>query len=124
MNVADSSAWIEFLTDGPNAEDFDAILNDRAKLIVPTIAVYEVYRWMERERSVDHADAAVAVMTESTVVDLDLDLAIDAADLAAQHRLAMSDSIMLASAQRFDAILWTQDADFEGLPNVRYVPRA
>lgn len=124
MNVADTSAWIEFLIDGPNAERFAEILKDRAALIVPTIAVYEVYRWMERERSVDHADAAVAVMTESMIVDLDIDLAIDAADLAAQHRLAMADSIIFATAQRYDATLWTQDADFETLPNVRYLPRA
>lgn len=123
MNVADSSAWIEFLIEGPNAGHFAPILNDRAALIVPTIAVYEVYRWMERERSVDHADAAVAVMTESLIVDLDIDLAIDAADLAAEHHLAMADSIILATAQRYEATLWTQDADFEGLLNVRYLPR-
>ena len=123
MNVADSSAWIEFLIDGPNAGHFAPILNDRAALIVPTITVYEIYRWMERERSVDHADAAVAVMTESLIVDLDIDLAIDAADLAAEHRLAMADSIILATAQRYEATLWTQDADFEGLLNVRYLPR-
>ena len=123
MNVADSSAWIEFLIEGPNAGHFAPILNDRTALIVPTIAVYEVYRWMERERSVDHADAAVAVMTESLIVDLDIDLAIDAADLAAEHHLAMADSIILATAQRYEATLWTQDADFEGLLNVRYLPR-
>lgn len=124
MNVGDSSAWIEFLVDGPNAEHFAPILTDRAGLIVPTIAVYEVYRWMSRTHAVEQAEAAIAVMTESVIVDLDIDLAIDAADLAVQHRLAMADSIILATARRFDATLWTQDADFEGIPGVRYLARA
>lgn len=124
MNVADSSAWIEYLIDGPNADPFERVIIDRATLIVPTIAVFEVYRWMLRERGAEHADAAVAVMTESTLVDLDIDLAIDAADLAGIHKLAMADSIILATARRFEATLWTQDMDFKDLDNIRYLPRA
>jgi len=35
----------------------------------------------------------------------------------------MADSIMLATAQRSGAILWTQDVDFEGLPGVRFLAK-
>ena len=31
-----------------------------------------------------------------------------------QHRIALADSIMLETAQRRNATLWTQDADFVG----------
>jgi len=33
----------------------------------------------------------------------------------------MADSIMFASARAYGATLWTQDADFENVPGVRYV---
>jgi predicted nucleic acid-binding protein len=35
----------------------------------------------------------------------------------------MADSIMLATAQAWEATLWTQDADFAGIPGVRYVAK-
>jgi predicted nucleic acid-binding protein len=35
----------------------------------------------------------------------------------------MADSIMLATARRFGAVLWTQDADFEHIAGVRYVAK-
>jgi predicted nucleic acid-binding protein len=40
-----------------------------------------------------------------------------------EHRLALADSVIYAIARRFDALLWTQDADFEGLPGVRFVAK-
>jgi predicted nuclease of predicted toxin-antitoxin system len=35
----------------------------------------------------------------------------------------MADSVVLASARLNDATLWTEDADFDSLPGVRYRPR-
>jgi predicted nuclease of predicted toxin-antitoxin system len=53
-----------------------------------------------------------------------------AARLSIDHGIAMADSIVLATAQRNEAILWTQDAgrrtqdaDFEGLVGTRYVAK-
>jgi predicted nucleic acid-binding protein len=37
--------------------------------------------------------------------------------------LPLADSVMLATAQAHAAGLWTQDADFAGLPGVRYLPK-
>ena len=35
----------------------------------------------------------------------------------------MAGSLICITAQKRSASLWTQDEDFEGLPNVRYFPK-
>jgi len=66
---------------------------------------------------------AVAVMQQGVVVDLDARLALSAARVSLDMRLPMADSVVLATAKLHEATLWTQDADFEGLPGVRYRAR-
>jgi predicted nucleic acid-binding protein len=48
---------------------------------------------------------------------------LSAARLGADHKLPLADSVMLATAYQHDAVLWTQDRDFEGLKNVRYIAK-
>ena len=124
MNVVDSSGWIEFLIAGSNGPAFRAVIDSSDTLVVPTIAIFEVYRWVARELGEPQADLAAAMMRNAVVIDLDSELAIISAQLAAEHRLAMADSIILATARRCGAVLWTQDADFEGIAGIRYIPRA
>lgn len=123
MNVVDSSAWLEVFTDGPNTKHFLATLEDTASLLVPAISVYEVFKVVLRERGETEAMQAVATMRRSTVVELDGRLALSAARLSLKHGLPMADSIVLATATHHGATVWTQDADFEGLPGVKYFPK-
>ncbi|HEX8242987.1 MAG TPA: type II toxin-antitoxin system VapC family toxin [Longimicrobium sp.] len=120
MNVADSSAWIEYLVDGPNSEFFAEPIENSDELIVPTISILEVFRWVLRERGEADALQAAALMQQGEVVDLDTAIATRAAKLGLTHKLPLADSVMLATAQTFGATLWTQDVDFDGLPGVRY----
>lgn len=122
--IVDSSGWIEYFTDGPNAGQFADPINSRDAHIVSTIAIYEVSRWLDRKHGREAADLAVAMMNECTTINVDSDLAVDAASFSIVHQLAMADAIILSTARRFDATLWTQDADFKGLDGVRYVPKA
>jgi predicted nucleic acid-binding protein len=123
MNVVDSSAWLEFLADGPNAAVFAKPIEATRSLIVPTLSLFEVFKRVSQQRSEDAALRAIAIMEQGRVVDLDRATALEAARLAIEHRIAMADSVMLATAQRYRATLWTQDADFEGLPGVKYLAR-
>jgi predicted nucleic acid-binding protein len=116
--VLDSSGWLEFFSAGPYAEEFAKRLRQPANVVTPTITIYEVFKWVKRERSQDEAFQAVATMQKTQVVDLTKELAITAADLSLEHKLAMADSIMLAVAQAFDAELLTTDSDFEGIAGV------
>jgi predicted nucleic acid-binding protein len=122
MNVVDSSAWLEYFADGPNAGFFARSIEAVADLVVPTLSLYEVYKRVLQQRGEREALQAVAMMQQGQVVDLDATLAISAARLSASSRLPMADSIMLATARQFGATLWTQDADFAELPDVKYRP--
>ena len=120
MNVVDSSAWLEYFANGSNAGYFAPTIEKTAELLVPSLTLYEVFKRVSHQRGEGAALQAVAAMQQGTVVDLDASLAIAAALLSAEHRLPMADSIILATARASAAVLWTQDADFEGMPGVEY----
>src|SRR2546421_8904958 len=120
MNVVDSSAWLEYFADGPNAGEFAKPIETTRSLIVPTLSLFEVFKRIAQQRGDDEALRSVAVMEQGKVVDLDRATALAAARLSIDHSIAMADGIMLATAQRNGAVLWTQDVDFEGLPGVRF----
>jgi predicted nucleic acid-binding protein len=121
MNVVDSSGWLEYFADGPNADFFAPVIEDVAELLVPVITIYEVFKRVLQQRSEDDALQAVAVMMQGRVVDLDPVLALSAAAISTDLRLPMADSIILATARAYGATLWTQDADFENIEGVRYI---
>jgi predicted nucleic acid-binding protein len=120
MNVVDSSAWLEYFADGPNAEEFASVIEDSSTLAVPTITVFEVFKRLRTQRDSETALRAVSQMRRGEVLELDADLAIAAADLSIESKLPLADSVILASARSVGATLWTQDSDFEGLPDVEY----
>lgn len=124
MNLVDSSGWLEYLADGPNAEFFAPPIEDTGRLIVPTISVLEVFKRVLQQRSENEALRAVALMRQGKVVDLDADLALSAAKLGREHGLPLADSVILATARKFGATVWTQDSDFEDLEGVRYIAKA
>lgn len=123
MNVVDSSAWLEYFADGPNAAAFARPIESPATLLVPTVSLYEVFKRVCQQRDEEAALRAVAMMEQGRVVDLDQVTALEAARLSLAHGIPMADSIMLATALREKATLWTQDADFAGIENVKYFPR-
>ena len=123
MNVVDSSGWLEYLSNGPNAPYFAEPLLNSNELIVPTISVYEVFKRMSRERGIDAAFAAAGFMYQGEVVPLNGMLAIDAVYLSRQLALPMADSIILAMASARGATLWTQDRDFAAIDGVKYIAK-
>lgn len=123
MNVVDSSGWIEYFTEGPNSSFFAGAIERVDELIVPAVCIYEVFKWVARERGETQALKAIAHMQLGEVVDMDSKLAVFAARLGLQAKLPLADSIVLATARANEAILWTQDDDFEGLDDVKYIAK-
>lgn len=121
MNVVDSSGWLEYFADGPNAAFFAKAIEKPAQLVVPSISLYEVFKRLHQQRGEGAGLQAAALMQQSQSADLPAWLALAAARLSAELALPMADSIMLATARAWNATLWTQDADFDGLPGVKYV---
>lgn len=122
MNVVDSSAWLEYFADGPNAGFFAKAIERPADLAVPTLSLYEVFKRILQQRGQTEALRKITLMQQGMVVDLTADLALSAATLSLETGLLTADSIMLATARALGATFWTQDADFEDVPDVRFVP--
>ena len=123
MNIVDSSGWLAYFADEPNAEHFLTPLSDSALLIVPTVIIYQVFKVILRESNENEALQAVVAMQKGRVVDLNAPLAIASSRLSIEHQYPMADSIILATAQEFNAIIWTQDSDFLNISKVKYFPK-
>jgi predicted nucleic acid-binding protein len=121
--LVDSSGWIEYFTDGPNASCFALAIEQPKGLVVPSLSLLEVYRWMLRQHGEGPAVQAIALMRQGTEIPLDAALALQAAQLGLQWKLPLADSVMLATALAHQATLLTQDADFEGIPEVEFIPK-
>ncbi len=119
-NVVDSSAWLEYFADGKNAHRFAKVIENPDSLLVPAITLTEVFKRISQQRNESAAMQYVAVMQQSKVIALDAALALRAAALGLRHQLPLADSIIYATAQASKALVWTQDADFEGLDDVYF----
>ena len=116
LNIVDSSAWLEYLAGTTRAQLFAAPIEDVENLIVPAVVLYEVSKKVRRERGEDAVLQVAAAMQSGRVVDVDATLALEASRLD----MPLADSLIYATALRSGATVWTQDADFAGLDQVRY----
>jgi len=122
VNVVDSSAWLEYFADGPNADVFAEAIESSEDLVVPAITVFEVFKRVAQQRGERAALGYVGVLLLSPVVDVTAELSVEAARLGLRLGLPMAESLILATARAHGATLWTQDADFDGVDGVRFVP--
>jgi predicted nucleic acid-binding protein len=123
MNVVDSSGWLEYFAKGPNTTFFRPVIHNTEALLVPTICLYEVYKRIVAQRDEEEALSAIAWMATTRVIDLNQEIAIQAADISREHKLAMADRMIYATARAFHATLWTQDAHFAGLEGVEFIEK-
>lgn len=120
MNLVDSSGWVEYFSDAPNATVFAPFIEDTKNLVVPSIAIYEVFKKLLIETHEGTALQAVTQMQLGRVIPLDEPLALNAARLGFDLKLSLADSIILATARLYNATLYTQDDHFRNIPGVKY----
>ena len=120
LNLVDSSAWLEYFADGPNAKYFAKPIEETSSLIVPTISLYEVFKRVLIQCGENDALQAVALMQQGRVIELSVPISLTAAKLSADIHLHMADSIILITARVHEATLWTQDSDFAEIGGVKY----
>lgn len=124
MNVVDSCGWLEYFADGPNAGFFAPAIENTAKLLVPTLTLFEVFKRILQQRTEADALRAIALMRQGQQIDLSDAIALGAARLSFDLKLPLADSIILFSARLNEAKLRTQDAHFESLEEVCFVRKA
>ena len=120
MNIVDSSGWIEYLLDTERADLFAQAIEQRDKLLVPVIALFEVHKVLSRQVPPDVVAQCLDVMRLGRVLEITDRRAIAAANIALRHGLAMADAMMYSLAQELGATFWTQDVDYQGLPGVQW----
>lgn len=118
MRVVDTSTWIEWLTGSPLSKPLAKEIPDQERCLVPTIVQLELSKWLVREVGEDEADQMLAYTQKCVVVPLDTRIALLAAELHRQYKLATADAIVYATAVGNDGDLLTCNAHFEGLPGV------
>lgn len=123
MNVVDSSGWLEYFGEGKNASFFARPIQDIENLIVPTICIYEVFKRLILLRGKEEALQAVGVMSLGQLIELNRQIAMNAAKISLDFKLALADSIIFATTRANDAVLWTQDEHFKDLDGVKYIKK-
>lgn len=123
LRVVDTSAWIEWLTGSTLGMRLGEQFPSRQQCIVPTIVQLELSKWLVREVGEDEADQVIAYTQKCAVVPLDTAIALLAAELCREHKLATADAIVYATARLQRAELLTCDSHFERLPNVAFFPK-
>lgn len=120
MNIVDSSGWLEFFGGTKNAKNFRSVIKQTEFLIVPSVIIYEVFKKIIQSNDRETALLTIAHMKKGIVVDLDLEIALSAAKLSKEYKLPMADSVILATARQYNAVIYTQDVDFKGIKGVKY----
>jgi predicted nucleic acid-binding protein len=123
MNIVDSSGWIEYFDGGVNAGFFTSSIQDVENLLVPNICVYEVFKRMSQKFGEEDALRAIGFMSLGFEIVISREIAISAAQISIEHKLAMADSLILATARAYEAILWTQDEHFKDIPGVKFIEK-
>lgn len=122
MNIVDSSGWLEYLSDGPNASAFEKALMNTEDLVTLTLCFYEVFKVVLRERDENDALQAIALMRQARTTDLTAEIALLAARLSLEFKIPMADSIILATGRICEATIWTQDEHFKNIKSAKYIP--
>ena len=120
MNVLDSSCWIEYFHSTPISNEFSLIAERPRELLVPSIVLYEVCKNLLPTTNEENVVKFVRFMQKGRVIVLTSELSIVAANISRKYKLPMADSIIYATTKQHNAVLWTTDQHFDGLPNVRY----
>ncbi|RBI69915.1 VapC toxin family PIN domain ribonuclease [Roseovarius sp. TE539] len=123
MILVDTSAWIEWLVGSPTGDKLAPQLPEQPEWLVPTMVQLELAKWVTREVGEDKADQVIAFTQVCTVIPLDTEIALAAAEVCSAHKLATADAIILATARAQGAALLTCDAHFDGLPGVTLIEK-
>ena len=120
MNLVDTSGWLEYFAGSINAKHYEKAIVDTENLLVPAIVLYEVFKKVLADFDENKALVAVGHMKAGTIAGIDEDIAVNAAKISFEKKLPMADSLIYATALKYNATIYTQDTHFEKLKFVTY----
>ncbi len=120
MKLIDSCVWAEVLMGTPTGRFFKPLIPPAGQLLVSTMVLYELGKWLARNMDAQEADQVMVTLLTAHVVDVTANIALQAAELSVTYKLHALDALIYATALEHDAELVTCDAHFKGLPQVDY----
>ena len=124
MKLVDSCVWAEVLMATPTGQAFKSKLPPEGQLLVSTMVLYELGKWLARNVDSRIADQVLVTLLNSRVVEPTASIALQAAELSVTYKLHALDALIYATALEHDAQLVTCDAHFKDLPQVDYTPKS
>ncbi|MEW6295865.1 MAG: type II toxin-antitoxin system VapC family toxin [Candidatus Diapherotrites archaeon] len=122
MNVlVDSFGWIEYFGEGRLSEKYGQYIEkaNKSEFFTPSIVLFEVYKQIKRMQNETKALEAIAyIVSYTTVIILDENIAIEAAEKSIETGLGMADSIIKATAEKTKAKIITSDKHFRGMKEI------
>jgi predicted nucleic acid-binding protein len=120
VNIVDTSGWLEYFADSPQAKHFAAVIEDIEQLMFHSIVLYEVFNKIALAFDENNAFQVVAHLKQGKVMVVDDAVALYAGKVSIEKKLPMADALIYATAILHHATAYTQDTHFEGLMNVKY----
>lgn len=120
--LIDSWTWVEYWSGDSKADEAAAYIDGVEAAVVSTINIAEVYHWI-----LLHYDEKTAkekreiIKRRCFIIPVSEEIAIEAARIKHSTKLALADSLILATAKSVEAKVVTGDHDFKGLDGVNYI---
>ena len=123
MISIDSSGWIERFTKGPKAPQYKKVIEATPpkEIVTSVVVLYEVYKKIKKLKGEEEALYSVAALSQTTIVDIDQTISIEAADYSLEYGLHFSDALVYATTRHFKAKLYSSDEDLRPLTEVCFI---
>jgi predicted nucleic acid-binding protein len=122
--LVDSCAWIEYFQGSSIGEKVRCYVEDDQEIIVSAINMAEIYRWILRFYNQNIAEEKRnAIKDRCIIIDVDEEIAIDAARIKHNLGWGLGDSIIYATAKHENAMVLTCDSHFQGQESVIFLGR-
>jgi len=122
--LIDSWAWIEYWKGGELAKEAARYIDGDEESVVSAINVAEIYFWVARYYDEATADEKLTTVEKRChIIPLEKEIAINAAKIKIKEKLALADSLILATARFVGGRVVSGDSDMKHLDDVIFLEK-
>jgi predicted nucleic acid-binding protein len=121
--LVDSCGWIEYFGGGPLANKYEQYVAkaNRRTYYTSAIILYEVFKRMSKLDEKKAIKACASIMSSTTIILVDENVALSAADMSVKYGLSIADAIIKATADLCEAKIVTSDEHLGKLKGVQLI---
>ncbi|HYB03389.1 MAG TPA: type II toxin-antitoxin system VapC family toxin [Nitrososphaerales archaeon] len=122
--LIDSWAWIEYWKGGKFSSKAAEYIEGSEEAVVSTINLAEIWFWVARYYDEKTATARLETVEKRChTISVDKDIAVGGAKIRISNKLALADSLILATARQTGGKVVSGDPDLKDLEDVIFLPR-